>query len=175
MSAQTQIDGPGQTANVFNSNEVVAERLRPFQQGTAAAQFGNLLTLPVGGGLMYVQPVYTQRQGSTGSYPVLRFVLVRFGSSVAIGDTLQEALDQVFKGDAGANTEEEGGTEPPPPEGKPGSENPDNPAASRALAEAAKAFEEADAALKDGDLGAYQTKIKEAQEALTRAQEALNR
>ncbi len=174
MSAQTQIDGPGQTANVFNSNEVVAERLRPFQQGTAAAQFGNLLTLPVGGGLMYVQPVYTQRQGSTGSYPVLRFVLVRFGSSVAIGDTLQDALDQVFKGDAGAKTEEEGGTEPPPKE-EPGSENPDNPAASRALADAAKAFEDAETALKDGDLGAYQSKIKEAQEALTRAQEALNR
>jgi uncharacterized membrane protein (UPF0182 family) len=28
--------------------------------------FGNLLTLPVGGGLLYVQPTYTQRQGSGG-------------------------------------------------------------------------------------------------------------
>ncbi|MFC7623676.1 UPF0182 family protein [Microlunatus sp. GCM10028923] len=171
MSAQTQIDGPGQTANVFNSNEVVAERLRPFQQGTAAAQFGNLLTLPVGGGLMYVQPVYTQRQGSTGAYPVLRFVLVRFGSSVAIGDTLQDALDQVFKGDAGANTEEEGGDTPP----KPGGGNPDNPAASAAIAAASKAFEEAEAALKKGDLAGYQAKIREAQEAIKRAEDALNK
>jgi uncharacterized membrane protein (UPF0182 family) len=46
-------------------------------------------------------PVYTQRQGSTGSYPALRFVVVRFGQSVGIGDTLQQALDQVFQGSSG--------------------------------------------------------------------------
>ncbi|HLT61780.1 MAG TPA: UPF0182 family protein, partial [Microlunatus sp.] len=128
--------------------------------------------LPVGGGLLYVQPVYTQRQGSTGAYPVLRFVLARFGSSVAIGDTLQDALDQVFKGDAGATTDEEPGSEPPKQEG---GGDPNNPEASAALAEAGKAFEEAEAALRKGDLGGYQAKIKEAQEAIRRAQEALNR
>ena len=106
MSDTTQIDGPGQTANAMVTNETVAERLRPFQQGTAQASYGNLLTLPVGGGLLYVQPVYTQRQGSTGSYPALRFVLARFGQQVGIGDTLQEALDQVFAGDSGATTGE---------------------------------------------------------------------
>ena len=64
----------------------------------AQSSFGNLLTMPVGGGLLYVTPVYTQRQGSTGSYPALRFVIVRFGQSVGIGDTLQQALDEVFAG-----------------------------------------------------------------------------
>ena len=69
----------------------------PFlNQGASSAAFGNLLTLPVGGGLLYVTPVYTQRQGSTGSYPALRFVVVRFGQEVGIGDTLQQALDEVF-------------------------------------------------------------------------------
>ena len=57
----------------------------PFlNQGAASATFGNLLTLPMGGGLLYVTPVYTQRQGSTGS-TALRFVVVRFGQSVGIG------------------------------------------------------------------------------------------
>ena len=37
MSDTTQIDGPGQTANAMVTNETVAERLRPFQQGTAQA------------------------------------------------------------------------------------------------------------------------------------------
>ena len=98
MSDTTQIDGPGQTANAMVTNETVADRLRPFlNQGAASAKFGNLLTLPVGDGLLYVQPVYTQRQGSNGAYPALRFVMVRFGQSVGIGDTLQEALDQVFR------------------------------------------------------------------------------
>ena len=107
MSDTSQIDGPGQSFNAMTTNETVADRLRPFlNQGAASATFGNLLTLPVGGGLLYVTPVYTQRQGSTGSYPALRFVVVRFGQSVGIGDTLQQALDQVFQGSSGGSTGE---------------------------------------------------------------------
>ena len=72
MSDTSQIDGPGQSFNAMTTNETVAERLRPFlNQGAATATFGNLLTLPLGGGLLYVTPVYTQRQGSTG--PTRRF------------------------------------------------------------------------------------------------------
>ncbi|HBY23580.1 MAG TPA: hypothetical protein DEG88_09975, partial [Propionibacteriaceae bacterium] len=73
MSDTQQIDGPGQTFNAINNDQVVAELLRPFlNQGSAAATYGNLLTLPMGNGLLYVMPVYTVRQASTGSYPVLR-------------------------------------------------------------------------------------------------------
>ncbi|GAA3714476.1 UPF0182 family protein [Microlunatus aurantiacus] len=180
MSDTTQIDGPGQTANAMVTNETVAERLRPFQQGTAQATYGNLLTLPVGGGLLYVQPVYTQRQGSSGSYPALRFVLARFGQQVGIGDTLQEALDQVFAGNSGATT---GETDPtaapsPNPSGSPSpstSSSPDNPAAARALDEAKTAFEAAQKALTAGDLGTYQTEIEKAEAATERAAKAMGR
>ncbi len=172
MSDSTQIDGPGQSFNAMTTNETVADRLRPFvNQGTANATFGNLLTLPVGGGLLYVTPVYTQRQGSSGSYPALRFVVVRFGQAVGIGDTLQQALDQVFQGNSGATTEEGGGTDGGT---KPTGEA-DNPAATAALAEAETAFEAADKALTAGDLGAYQTKMKEAEAAVQRALRALGR
>ena len=132
MSDTTQIDGPGQSFNAMTTNETVADRLRPFlNQGAASATFGNLLTLPMGGGLLYVTPVYTQRQGSTGSYPALRFVVVRFGQSVGIGDTLQQALDQVFQGSSGGTTEEGGSADGNKPTGKA-----DNPAATKALSEA---------------------------------------
>ncbi|MDN5762752.1 MAG: UPF0182 family protein [Microlunatus sp.] len=177
MSDTTQIDGPGQTANAMVTNEVVAERLRPFQQGTAQASYGNLLTLPVGGGLLYVQPVYTQRQGSTGSYPALRFVLVRFGQQVGIGDTLQQALDQVFAGDSGADTGETDPSASPTPRpsestpGKPPAE-PDRPAATKALTEAKQAFEAAQKALTEGKLGEYQTEIEKAKAATERAAKA---
>ena len=53
---------------------------------------GNLLTLPVGGGLLYVQPVYVSSTGET-SYPLLREVLVAFGNKVAFEPTLDAALD----------------------------------------------------------------------------------
>jgi hypothetical protein len=173
MSDTTQIDGPGQSFNAMTTNETVAERLRPFlNQGAAAATFGNLLTLPLGDGLLYVTPVYTQRQGSTGSYPALRFVIVRFGQSVGIGDTLGQALDQVFQGDSGAPPVGEPTTEEPPPTG--GGE-PDNPAATRALTEAEAAFAAADKALAGGNLATYQAEITKAKAAVRRALTALGR
>jgi uncharacterized membrane protein (UPF0182 family) len=172
MSDTSQIDGPGQSFNAMTTNETVADRLRPFlNQGAASATFGNLLTLPVGGGLLYVTPVYTQRQGSTGSYPALRFVVVRFGQSVGIGDTLQQALDQVFQGSSGGNTQE-GSADGNTPTG---TGKADNPAATKALAEAESAFAAADKALRSGDLAAYQKKIEEAQAATQQALRALGR
>ena len=82
---------------------------------------GNLLTLPVGGGLLYVQPVYVKSTGET-SYPLLRKVLVAFGDQIAFEDTLDVALDLLFGGDSGAEAgddEVDPGAEPttPPEEG----------------------------------------------------------
>lgn len=164
MSDTQQIDGPGQAFNAMISDKTVAERLRPFlNQGSSAASFGNLLTLPLGGGLLFVTPVYTQREGASGSsYPALRFVIVRFGEHVAIAENLKTALDEVFAGDAGIDA-----SKPPQPQQK-GDE-----AAKAALAEASKAFDDADKALKTGDLATYQRKVNEAQAAMKKAEDAL--
>ena len=96
-------------------------------------------------------------------------MVVRFGESVGIGDTLQQALDQVFRGSAGGSTEESG-TDTSKPTGKV-----DNPAATNALSEAEAAFEAADKALTAGDLGTYQKKLQEANAAVQRALRALGR
>lgn len=181
MSDTQQIDGPNQTFNAINTDNTVAEMLRPFlNQGSAAATYGNLLTLPMGNGLLYVMPVYTTRQGSTGSYPALRFVTVRFGEHVGIGSTLQEALDAVFKGDAGASTGEQPSTTPPtttttPSTSAPPTGTPDYAAAADALQRAQAAFDAADAALKNGDLATYQAKVNEAKQALADAAKAMGR
>ena len=176
MNDATQIDGPQQTFNAMVTNPAVAAELRPFQDSDSARiTHGNLLTLPVGGGLLYAMPVYTKRAGTGGgAYPALTFVIVRFGQQVGIGKTLDAALDEAFGGDSGAETGEEGTTEPPPDtESKPGDpgDGAQLPAeVIRALKDADKAFGEADEALKKGDLAEYQKKIEEAREALERAQ-----
>lgn len=171
MSESTRIDGPQQTFNAMTTDPAVAEALRPYlAQGSANASFGNLLTLPVGGGLIYVMPVYVERSGASGTYPGLRYVIVRFGDTVAIGSSLQEALDKTFAGDAGADTGEDGDVDEP---GGDDTDPVDNPDAQEALEEASRLFDEAEAALREGDLATYQQKIKEAQEAIERAREAL--
>ena len=81
----------------MTTNETVADRLRPSRTRSSERTFGNLLTLPMGGGLLYVTPVYTQRQGQHRFLPRAALRGGPLRSVVGIGDTLQQALDQVFQ------------------------------------------------------------------------------
>ncbi|WP_104126085.1 UPF0182 family protein [Cryobacterium sp. Y57] len=96
------VPGPGQVQNIFSSDPTVSTELNLLRQGASTVLNGNLLTLPVGGGLLYVQPVYVQSTGET-SYPLLQKVLVAFGDQIAFEDTLDQALDTLFGGDSGAD------------------------------------------------------------------------
>ena len=98
---ETQVPGPGQAQNKFNSDPTVSQALNLLRQGASAVLNGNLLTLPVGGGMAYVQPVYLRSTGET-SYPTLQRVLVAFGDKIGFAPTLDEALNQLFGGNSGA-------------------------------------------------------------------------
>lgn len=101
LPSQDTVPGPGQVQNQFNSDTIVANQLALLRQGGTEVIQGNLLTLPVGGGLLYVQPVYVKATGDT-SFPLLRKILVAFGDKIAFEDTLNQALDSLFSGDSGA-------------------------------------------------------------------------
>lgn len=183
LSDTAQVPGPNQTYNAIVSDQQVADKLLPFiGQGSgssADALYGNLLTLPLGNGLIYVEPIYTQRKSadtgaSAGTYPVLRFVVVRFGTHIGIGDTLQEALDSVFAGDAGASTGEDTSGQPSEQQGGGTDQMSNEEAAKQLLQEASDAFGRADQALKNGDLGGYQAQMQTAQDKTREAYEKLN-
>nr|WP_179947903.1 UPF0182 family protein [Agromyces aureus] len=96
------VPGPGQVQATFNSDPTVSQSLNLLKQGQSDVINGNLLTVPVGGGLLYVQPVFVKSTGNT-SYPLLQKVLVAFGDDIAFQDTLDLALDVLFGGDSGAD------------------------------------------------------------------------
>ncbi|UOQ88668.1 UPF0182 family protein [Agromyces endophyticus] len=100
------VPGPGQVQAKFNSDPSVSQSLNLLKQGQSDVINGNLLTVPVGGGLLYVQPVYVKSTGNT-SYPLLQKVLVAFGDQIAFQDTLDQALNVLFGGDSGATTGDE--------------------------------------------------------------------
>ncbi len=102
LPKDSNVPGPGQAQNNFNASADVSKELNLLESGSTNVQRGNLLTLPLGGGLVYVQPVYVKSSGST-SFPLLKKVLVAFGDQVGFADTLDEALDQVFGGNSGAS------------------------------------------------------------------------
>ncbi|HEY3544564.1 MAG TPA: UPF0182 family protein, partial [Propionicimonas sp.] len=107
LPRNTTVPGPGQVQNNFNASPEVSQNLNLLRQGNSSVVPGNLLTLPVGGGLLYVQPVYVQ--SSTGTrFPLLQRVLVSFGEQIGFASTLEGALDQVFGGDAGVSNPQPG-------------------------------------------------------------------
>ena len=106
LPRSSNVSGPGQVQNNFNSDGNASQVLNLLSQQGSQVIKGNLLTLPVGGGLLYVQPVYVQSSSGT-QYPLLRKVLVSFGDKIGFADTLKEALNQVFGGDSGATTGQE--------------------------------------------------------------------
>ncbi|MEU1393079.1 MULTISPECIES: UPF0182 family protein [unclassified Nonomuraea] len=99
MPSNTTVPGPGQAQNNFQNK--FSGELGPLGLGQANVRYGNLLTLPYANGLIYIEPVYVQTKAGTGQepYPILRRVLVAFGNKVGSGDTLDQALEQVFGGE----------------------------------------------------------------------------
>ncbi len=145
------VPGPGQIQNNFTTTPAVSDSLNVLRLGgQSEVKQGNLLTLPVGGGLLYVQPVYVQSKQGT-SYPQLRKVLVAFGDKVGFADTLDAALDQVFGGDSGAQAGDAGEA---PPESTPGNQTPEQRLAA-ALTAASAALKAGQDALAKGDFAAY--------------------
>ncbi len=117
LPKQATVPGPGQVQNTFDSDPTVSTQLNLLRQGQTDVVQGNLLTVPVGGGLLYVQPVYVQSGSNADtSYPLLRKVLVAFGDKIAFEDTLDAALNSLFGGNSGASAGDNGagGTTTPP-------------------------------------------------------------
>ena len=178
LPGNTQIPGPSQIANQFAADQEIQDALLAFTRTNSKALFGNLLTLPVGDGLLYVQPLYTLRESGEGTYPVLRYVLVSFGKDVGYGPTLASALNDVLGitdgdeqfGDPD-DPAEPGVPEEPDEPGQPGGPGVSDDVASL-LEEAEQAFAEAEQALQEGDFAAYGEAQERARDLVAQALEA---
>ena len=165
LPKSTIVPGPGQVQNNFNADSEVSRLLNILRQGSTRVLNGNLLTLPVGGGLLYVQPVYIQSTGET-SFPLLQKILVAFGDQIAFEDTLDQALTSLF-GSSGMNPAPTP-TDPDADPTEPGTEAPVSPNLELALAQALEAIQEKEAAMAAGDWTAF----GQAEEKLKRAIQA---
>lgn len=175
LPTDTLVPGPGQVYNRFVSDPTISNALNILKLGQSTLKNGNLLTLPVGGGLLYVQPVYVQSSTGESSYPTLQRVLVAFGDKIAFAPTLDAALDQLFGGDSGASAgdKDKGTTTTAPPGSSGGTGTGENPDAKAALN---KALQDANQALKDGqdalsksDFAAYGVAQKKLNDAIAAA------
>jgi len=172
LPQDTAILGPQQVQSTFESDPNISSQLSLYRQNGSKVIEGDLITLPVAGGLIYEEPFYIQAagaQGSTfaGSYPVLKRIAVSFDGNIGFGPTLQTALSQVIPGFGGTGSNTGTG----PSTGSTG-QGKVSAAVRNYLAQAESDYAQAEAALKHGDLGSYQKYIAKMKTALDQAQQA---
>ncbi|WP_448852541.1 UPF0182 family protein [Corynebacterium sp. 335C] len=133
LPTDTQTMGPKQAQDTMMSADEVAQE-RTLLEGANVVINGNLLTLPVGDNeILYVEPVYTQREGQETAFPKLLRVLVSYRGEVGYGATVSEALAEVgidpaaatqISGEPEGGGQPEDGTEQPPAEDAPPADAP---------------------------------------------------
>ena len=100
---------------------------------------------------------------NASSYPLLQKVLVSFGDQIGFGNTLQDALNQVFGGSSGATVNSSTGAVSGSTSVAPGT------SLKQALADAQAAIAAANQALKNGDFSAYGTAQNQLKSAIAAA------
>jgi uncharacterized membrane protein (UPF0182 family) len=94
--------GPSQVENRIGQDTVITEQLALWSRGGSRVIRGNLLLIPLGESILYVEPVFLQAEA--GGLPQMQRVIVVAGEQIAMELTLEESLAAIF------------GTEAPPTE-----------------------------------------------------------
>jgi len=181
--SETSVFGPAQVEAQIDIDPDISAQITLWNQSGSQVVRGNLIVLPVGDSLIYLQPVYLQSKSA--KFPAFERIVVASSNHVVWGSSLSEALGRFLAEEAGG-----GGPSPSPsptPSGPPGSPPPPSPSAGpggspgpvatppagdvRALIDYANAhFEAAQAALRNGDFARYGTEIELVRQALERLQ-----
>ncbi len=173
------VPGPAQVQSKLNGLPDVATFVRDMKGADSDIQYGNLLTVPLDGGFLYVEPVYAQ--GRNALYPLLKKVAVSYvdadqpdgdttKDTTVFENTLTEALNAVFGVEGTTPPTTPPGTEQPPTTPQPPASA--DAALKQAIADAQKAYDAGEAALAKGDWTAYGKAQEDLQAALERAAEA---
>jgi uncharacterized membrane protein (UPF0182 family) len=139
-------NGPALVQGEIQRDPTVSREESLLSGPGSKASFGSLTAIPIDGGLVYVRPFYVT--STETEVPGLEKVIVYFEGDVAIADTLQAALTDVF-GEAPPTLEEEGEPDPGEPT------TPEEPTGTlseqvaKLLVDANDLFDQADAALPD--------------------------
>ncbi len=96
--------GPQQVETKIDQDRFLSGQLTLWDQRGSSVIRGNVLAIPIGDTLLYVEPIYLQAE--TAAYPELRLVVLMHGDKLSYDATFEAALEGLFD-------EAEAG--PPPP------------------------------------------------------------
>jgi uncharacterized membrane protein (UPF0182 family) len=167
LPSDTALLGPNQAHGQMTSIPQARTDLTQFNSSTSELLYGNLLSLPVANGMLYVEPLYL-RTKTSDTAPFLRKVLVAYGAKYAayadnISDGLQQLVEQASGQVAPPVT---GGTSPPG-----GTTTPPSGQLATALQAISQAITDLSTAQKSGDPEAYGKALKALQAAVQHYQD----
>ena len=100
FSADNNVVGPMQLDKQIQEDENISKELETLNvTGTKLTK--QMIIVPINNTLLYVEPVY-QTMINESDVPILKKVIVASGNKVAIGDTIQEALQNLLSRYAGS-------------------------------------------------------------------------
>jgi uncharacterized membrane protein (UPF0182 family) len=91
---QSLVYGPKQIANRINQETSISQQITLWDQKGSSVIRGELLVIPIEESLIYVQPLYLRAEG--GKIPELKRVVVAHENRVAMGETLEQGLAELF-------------------------------------------------------------------------------
>ena len=170
LPPEAQIPGPRNVHDNFNSNGTVSSQLTVLRNQNSSIDYGNLLTLPVAGGLVYVEPLFLERAGGTATYAQLAKVLVYYKGRVGFSTSLTEALDSAIGGSGPAPSTP--GQPAPNPGAAPAPTGPLSTEAATAATDFARAYDQFKQAQKNTDYVAQSAALQAMDAAVARFQKA---
>lgn len=85
--------GPMQIESRIDNNTEISEMITLLGQKGSQVVRGNLLVIPIGGSLLYVEPVYLQAEQN--QIPELKKIILATADRVVMGETLEDALSRL--------------------------------------------------------------------------------
>jgi uncharacterized membrane protein (UPF0182 family) len=165
-----QIEGPENISARINQNDKISQQFTLWDQAGSSVIHGNILVIPVGHTLLYVQPIYLAAQEESHALPELRRVITVVGNgAIGFEPTFNQSLEDVMNGQT---TLPQPTTSTGTPSTTP-STTPSN--VGDLLAQAMQHFQNADNALKNGDLATYQKEDQAGRADVQQAQQAASK
>ena len=100
---ERRVLGPQQVETKIDQDRFLAGQLTLWDQRGSSVIRGNVLALPIGDTLLYVEPIYLQ--ADTAAYPELRLVVVMHGDNLSYAENFEDALRGLFDGEDGIPSE----------------------------------------------------------------------
>ncbi|MDA1127118.1 MAG: UPF0182 family protein [Chloroflexi bacterium] len=106
-----QVHGPSQVEARIENDPAISQQFTLWGgEGTGSRIVrGQLLVIPVGDAIIYVEPLYLQSESL--AFPELKKVILADGSNVVIADSVREGLNLLLEGGATPDVTEPGGGE----------------------------------------------------------------